>query len=565
MNDVFNKKNVLLITLILIVSIPNIIQSYLGNTDFVISPVKKVYFVLFSISIQLFILSLLNTKKFIYLTWFLTPLALIDFVSIIKTKSAVNINILLSFLETNKNESIEFLSNNFFLIILGTLYVSSIMFISKKLIKKASKLESSFRKAIFIISSLFLLVAFARVYIKYYNLFTKDKEYIESKEGYFSYATNGVIGRITSISPWSTINSIINLNDFVTKREVLRIKSKKQKYNIIYSSNSGKNTVILIIGESARRNNFGIYGYKRNTTPLIENIPDLISFNDATASSNLTNISVPIIITSGTPNNMDSSYSEKGLIGAFSEANYETTWITSQKYIGEATLSYLSSLANNKIDLSSGIGQGTANDLAILDSIPNVIFSNSKSNFIIIHSVGSHFAYNYRYPERFDIFKPSKTESIFIDSNIDNKKKLINAYDNSILFTDFFIKSVIDLFNKPNESVAIIYISDHGENLYDDERNLSLHGTTSPSKYEIEIPMFMWFSNEYKKNNIDKISNIIKNKDKKVSSTNIFHTILNIANLTFRGIDENKIISGEQFKEEKRLIFTPNQKIYSID
>ena len=84
--------------------------------------------------------------------------------------------------------------------------------------------------------------------------------------------------------------------------------------------------------------------------------------------------------------------------------------------------------------------------------------------FVVLHTIGSHYQYSLRYPDEFDIFKPS---SEWLNLK-EYKDLIINSYDNSILYADFIIDGVIEVLNKNNFISSVMYISDHGENLFDE-------------------------------------------------------------------------------------------------
>lgn len=88
--------------------------------------------------------------------------------------------------------------------------------------------------------------------------------------------------------------------------------------------------------------------------------------------------------------------------------------------------------------------------------------------FIVLHAYGSHFNYKERYPESMSVFKPDN----LTDAKYENKEYLMNAYDNTIRYTDGFLASLITLLQKTNSFSAMLYTSDHGEDIFDDNRKL---------------------------------------------------------------------------------------------
>jgi len=114
----------------------------------------------------------------------------------------------------------------------------------------------------------------------------------------------------------------------------------------------------------------------------------------------------------------------------------------------------------------------------------------------------------------------------------------------------------------------VFYLSDHGENLFDDSKNLSMHGSSTPTKYEYHIPYFIWTSERYRQTSKEKYESLHSNKDKKASSTSTFYTLLDMANIQYKDSSKELIHSlsnsGYQEPKERKLI-TGSKKIITIE
>ena len=151
---------------------------------------------------------------------------------------------------------------------------------------------------------------------------------------------------------------------------------------------------------------------------------------------------------------------------------------------------------------------------------------NKKDTLIVLHTMGSHGpAYYKRYPEEFEVFKPvCKTNQL----NECTNKEINNAYDNTIVYTDYFLSKVIELLkrNSKESDTAMYYVSDHGESL--GEGGLYLHGMPyfmAPDE-QIEVPAFMWFDDSF--SSLLDIEFIRKNAALPHSHDNLFHTLLGL-------------------------------------
>ena len=297
------------------------------------------------------------------------------------------------------------------------------------------------------------------------------------------------------------------------------IRSLEQRQPVMY---------VLVIGETSRYDHWGINNYTRDTSPRLMQCNNLINYDSVFSLANLTSTSVPLILTRATAHNPELAYKEKSLSEAFQEAHFQTGWITKQTPIPLAirimeTCDFTYSYAK-EIDVDGNY------DIDIVDNVRD--FASDTMQFFVLHSLGCHFRYEQRYPQEFANFQPTfgKTFSYTMISE-ENKDKLINAYDNAILYTDYFLSELIHYMDSLDRPAVMLYISDHGESFWDDERKLSLHGSYQISEYEYHVPMFVWYSDEYKALYPDKVQAMHQNKTTPISSDVVFYSMLDIAGI----------------------------------
>ena len=135
--------------------------------------------------------------------------------------------------------------------------------------------------------------------------------------------------------------------------------------------------------------------------------------------------------------------------------------------------------------------------------------------------IGSHWFYNSRYPESFKKFKPTATSKYLKSSS---KEEIINSYDNTILYLDWFLHQLIERVKKQNQTSLIIYLSDHGEILGED--NKWLHAQNHISSQN--PAMLVWYSENFAKKFPKNIINLKKNQFKSLSTDFLFHSILDL-------------------------------------
>ena len=340
-----------------------------------------------------------------------------------------------------------------------------------------------------------------------------------------------------------------------------RLKSFKFGVQSLTPPNE-KELYVLVIGESARADHFSINGYERKTTPLLEQTENLVSFRDVLSTANITVRALPLLLSRATPESPEIAYQEKTLPEAFKECGFSTAWIANQSFNDP----YVLRIAHNSdyhhfelVDYSADNNY----DEKLLPKLDKVLAFNKQKQFIVIHTLGNHFKYNYRHPENFEKFKPAMPKDFSYNEIGKDKKAIVtNSYDNSVLYTDFILSEIIKRVQQQSCIAAVSYISDHAENLYDDGTEELMHSSSNPSRNEVHVPFIVWLSDSYRKQ-FPKIYDILNShKDSPISSNNLFHTMLKISNITYPDEKPNLSITSEEFQGDSiREVLTPNGKI----
>lgn len=281
---------------------------------------------------------------------------------------------------------------------------------------------------------------------------------------------------------------------------------------------------VLVIGEAARFHNFSLNGqYERETNPRLSRQPNLIFYTHAYAEANATDLSVPLMLTRATSEDPTLAYREKTVCGAFHEAGFPVAWLSAES----DPIRYLQHVLPT-LD-TTWIASGEVLDEALFEPFDGLIQAKEGTNLIILHTKGSHLNYQDRYPQSFALFEPCLKPG---DSNgAFDKELMTNTYDNTILYTDFILDSLIQTLSATQRCACLIYMPDHGENLCDDERKLWVHGSYEGSEWEYHVPLIVWYSDSFKERYPDKVVALQANKDKQVSSQVLFHTLCDMVNL----------------------------------
>lgn len=325
----------------------------------------------------------------------------------------------------------------------------------------------------------------------------------------------------------------------------------------------GRQIYVFFIGESSRYDHWGINGYPRDTSPSLSKEKNLISFKNVCAAGGMTELSVPMILTQTKPYNFIQHNYEKSIIALFGEAGFRTYWISDQ--VDGVNVMMHAKEADSLILLQSTYN-GTSHvnyDMELMAKLKSIINSDTGNLFIVLHTLGSHFAYNFRYPENYDYFRPSEGKKVLQPNDKNLKQIYINQYDNSILYTDAVIDSAIHLISSNSTVSFLYYISDHGENLFDDDRDLFQHEPVKPSIYVAHVPLFIYTSNAYNMIFPEKVSTLKNHINSKISGSDSFNTLANLANLVFKRQDSTQSFASGAFNDSTRIILGGDNKIYN--
>jgi lipid A ethanolaminephosphotransferase len=300
-------------------------------------------------------------------------------------------------------------------------------------------------------------------------------------------------------------------------------KYKKNEKEILLPNatikDNKKSVVVLVIGESARSQNFSLYGYDKNTNPLLSKTPNLFHF-DATSCATYTTAGIKCILEHS---NTDELY--EILPNYLFRNNVEVIWRTSNW--GEPPI-HIKNYQNKDALMPNCKGEGCNYDEILLSGLKDQIVASKKNKILIVlHTSTSHGpTYSKKYPPQFEIFKPVCNS---VELGNCSQTELINAYDNTIIYTDYILYTLIDNLKQLKEyNSAMIFVSDHGESL--GEKNLYMHGLplSIAPKEQYDIPFIVWVSDSSKQLKPNKV----------LSQNHVFHSVLNFLNIQSPIYDE---------------------------
>jgi len=313
---------------------------------------------------------------------------------------------------------------------------------------------------------------------------------------------------------------------------------------------SRREVIVLVVGETSRADHWGINGYRRATDSCLSDIPGrFFSFRLTMSESNTTHKSVPLMLTHLTPENYgDSIYCVRSVITAFREAGFATAFLSCQRH----NRSFID-MFGQEADTCMFIRESDshANDLSLLKALDDIIAGGARRQLIVLHCYGSHFSYRDRYPASQARFLPDSYDKI----SRDNVPALINAYDNTIVLTARLLEGIARrLVALPGTVSAMIYSSDHGEDILDDERGLFLHASPCPSFYQLYVPFFVWLSPSYCDAYGDIVGALAQNVSLAVASNRAYvPTALGLAGIVSGRVDTATSLASWNYQPPQRL------------
>ena len=354
--------------------------------------------------------------------------------------------------------------------------------------------------------------------------------------------------------------------------------AKRKNDKIIFSNltiadssiaSSDEQTFVMIIGESTDRNHMSLFGYYRNTNPLLESMKnELFLFKDVISPHSHTQPSLRKVLTFANFEDMTPFFKDGTMIEIFKQAGFKTYWLSNQHFEGEfenATTS-IATISDKYIFVNDSGNEKDSYDGTLIKPLKKVLKEKAKKKFIIIHLLGTHGNYVDRYPPEFNFFDQSTEKDIRTDNkpflvHSEWGKDRINEYDNGVRYNDKVVYDIIQTVKKNTGYSYVTYFSDHGEEVYDCMPYCS-HQETNATAFMFEIPFIVWCSQDYKKINKAKVDLFPHYLYRKYQTDDVIHSIIDLSNLALKKHVPSKSIFNPAFKEEKRIM---NEQDYDVE
>lgn len=554
--------------MVLSLAVPNVALCFTENTPLMADVVG----VLLPLSLYALIMSVSrNVGRMVWLLFLLVFFAAFQMVLVyLYGNGVIAVDMFLNLVTTNPGEAMELLDNlvpavaGVFILYLPLLTIAAWQWI------KGVRIDRQFQRRA-MRSSLCLLLPMAVLLAICYVAYPKGNE----KKGEFEYHIE---------------DNMYPVNVFYNLGLAVQESSRSAHYNdnvagfhfnaVSEHPKDSAEVYVLVVGETARSRDFQLYGYNRPTNPLLSKTSGLLVFSNVRTQSNTTHKSVPMLLTAATADDHDRLHHEKGILAAFREAGFYTVFLSNQKP-NHSYIDFLGSQADEHLfireaddDAEAAAADGKADDVVaqtsderLLPFLSKAMAEGHKKLFVVLHMYGSHFNYRDRYPQSRAMFMPDTPT----EAKPDNRPQLVNAYDNTILQTDYILHSIIEKLRSTGAVAAMMYTSDHGENIFDDSRRLFLHASPRPSEYDTDVPLLVWTSESYAREHAPVVDAMKSNLNKGVqTSASVFPTMLSIGGISTKARVDSLSLTNRNYRLGTRLYLNDHNhavplKMYGIE
>lgn len=419
----------------------------------------------------------------------------------------INKQMIINLLETDFKESAEQLSIPFFLHILLKAGIPSALLIATDVLYRPWRKELLERLSVFAGSTVLLvLVVFAN--FKGITLFGRNHPELRMY--------------INPTYPVYSLVKVLAKNDIAKNIEPPKIIAP----DAVRKASGHKSLVVMVVGETARAEQFSLNGYKRDTNPELSAL-NIFNFSDVQSCGTDTAESLPCMFSDlGRKDySRKEAFKRENLLDILKRTGVNVLWLDNNSGSkGVADRINKISFADEKDPLLCTTDE--CFDEIMLKSFDRLLAENSGDMLLVLHQKGSHGpSYYKRSPKNLKKYTPECTQDNVQDCDV---ASIINAYDNTILYTDHFLAKLIARLKKENYATAMLYVSDHGESL--GENNIYLHGMpySIAPKQQTQVPMIFWGSDSFLKEQGIERQLLTRQQNNQFSHDYLFHTILGL-------------------------------------
>ncbi len=436
----------------------------------------------------------------------LLPFFLTDLYCLYIMKSPLNYDFQITIMGTHTDEAISFLESHFKVsfLILSIVGIALIVVLVRCVYKSEFRIKGKPWQIVLLLSIICVLLLSLRVPSIYMD---------------------GIIGKV-SFPIMAERNP--DLRDHLSNPKLLGTSRKPH-------------TIVLIIGESFAKSHSSFSGYPKQTNPRLQKLCEdslLFYFDSVESAAVMTVNSFKAIMNTYRHSYKDSIkwYDCTTLCEVANLENYRTEWLSNQKHYGwnDNIPGSFSELCDTAVFIMDNCENEVSYDESLVDLAKRIIPNDKSDKFVFFHLIGEHIAFCDRYPQSHKLYKEDDYPNL-----LSNQKNVIADYDNAVLYNDYVVSRIIDLFK--NEESVILYVPDHGLDLFDSADDFYGHPkpTDAVSMYAArQIPFMIYCSPTFQKNYPDIMKRIKANLHSKFNTEDLIYTIMDIMGVRFADNDD---------------------------
>ncbi len=400
-----------------------------------------------------------------------------------------------------------------------------------------------------LVSILILLVLFIFPFFKY--------RYIDQKP--MGDTVEKLQTKVEPAVPWQLFIGYMQYREqLANMQDLLEGNAQIPPLENLQDSNANQPaTLVLVIGESTNRQHMSLYGYPRKTTPLLDAMKDdLLIFQKVIGPRPYTIEALQQVLTFADQKNPDLYLTKPSIMNVMKQAGYKSFWITNQQTMTRRNtmLTTFSKQTDKQVYLNHTRLQNSRQyDGDVLAPFAEALQDPAPRKFIVLHLLGTHMKYKYRYPDEYIHFKDNAGLAPVLN---DDKVEVINAYDNAVLYNDYVVANIIKQYKASQQSGFLVYFSDHGEDVYEAPGyNILGRNEASPTLPMYAVPFLLWTTPDWRAK-LPAISDEVL--ERPYNTANFIHTWADLAGLKFKEFEPEKSLINPDFKTVPLLVGDPN-------
>lgn len=361
------------------------------------------------------------------------------------------------------------------------------------------------------------------------NLMGKMQNEQDKKNNRMMASYGGIVAGTYSPSNWLSGVGLLAYSSFSQAEDNRNLYDPTEHFKYHAPKDADNLYIVFVIGESARRDHMGLYGYSRDNTPYLDQEKNLVHLQGYSCdTSTKLSLRCMFVREGGASEAPQRTLKEMNVFTVMKKQGFseELYSMQSEAWFYNKVMADSYALRESIQAEKRHVGQ-PVDDMALVSELQDSIQRHPQGKHIVIlHTKGSHYLYTERYPRSFARYKP---ECQGIDDAC-STQEMVNSYDNSILYTDYFLKQTFDSLKDKN--AIVFYASDHGESI---SENMHFHGTPRDHAPMAQrtIPIMVWASDKFLSNKDNKASfeklEQLQNAKKPVFHEKLFDSILGCA------------------------------------